>query len=66
MRIEDPAVRENVDRNPPRLKVVFYATRKINYYIYTFSIQGSNKKFCYESNKRKKNWCAACTPRKKH
>ena len=38
MRIEDPAVREDVDRNPPRLKVVFYETRKINYYIYTHSV----------------------------
>ena len=37
MRIEDQAVREDVDRNPPRLRAVFYETPKINYYLYTYS-----------------------------
>ena len=37
MRIEDQVVREDVDRNPPRLRAVFYKTPKINYYLYTYS-----------------------------
>ena len=37
VRIEDQAVREDVDRNPPRLKAVFYQNSKINYYLYTYS-----------------------------
>ena len=37
MRTEDQAVREDVDRNPPRPKAVFYETPNINYYLYTYS-----------------------------
>ena len=37
MRTEDQAVREDVDRNPPRLKAAFYETPRINYYLYTYS-----------------------------
>ena len=37
MRIEDQVLREDTDRNPPRIKGVFYKTPKINCYLYTYS-----------------------------
>ena len=36
MRIEDQAVTEEVDRNPPRLTAVFYKPPKTNYCLYTY------------------------------
>ena len=37
MRIEDQVLREDMDRNPPWIKAVFYENPKINYYPYTYS-----------------------------
>ena len=44
MKINDQAVREDVDRNPPRLKARIYETPKVNCYLYTYSAYKHTRK----------------------
>ena len=54
MKIDDQAVREYVDRNPPRLTAMFHETPKINYYLYTYSAYKEATESCAMSQIRGK------------
>ena len=56
MRIEDQAVTEEVDRNPPRLKAVFYEPPKTNYclHIYISIYQEATETFTMSQIKGKR------------
>ena len=57
MKIDDQAVREDVDRNPPRLTAMFHETPKINYYLYTYSAYKEATESCAMSQIRgKRTW----------
>ena len=54
MKINDQVVREDVDRNPPRLKARIYETPKVNCYLYRYSAYKEAKESFAMSQIRRK------------